>query len=125
MKSKVFTVTASQLNSLGEVEVEPILTVGSYLSGNETFVENKIYYPTDVILENLTGITISMIVLNDEREEIFYTENPQFFDFIPIRNSEGFSFTFTNRVSKIILKKDISDLAISNFNIYCMGYKIV
>lgn len=122
MKSKIFTLTSTNINNNVENEVDISLLIDSYIANNGNSIdENKSYYPSQVFISNLTGVTMGYVLLSPNEDSI-YTQKPEWYDFIPIENNNRLSITLTANTKKIIFKKE-SGTATASLKINCIGYR--
>lgn len=123
MKSKCVIVDKDRINSNEDVIIDLTMYVGSYIIDNNLYIENKIYYPTSILIHNKTGIRVLFNIISGDREYKLREYESSYFDWIPIDDGYSLSNKSVDKITKIILKKENSSL---NSNgevvIYCLGY---
>jgi len=80
MKSIKKTVTTAQLNTGAAQKI----TI--YIPSNENGLEE---YPNEVLFVNNTTTDIEVLYIQTDEEDTLRTNNPQFFDFIPLDSGRG------------------------------------
>lgn len=121
MKSKVFVIPASGLNSNIE-EIDVSLFVDEYLIDGTSVVENARYYPSQIVIDNYSETTIGFVLLSDSREQELSIQKPEYFDFIPIRAKTTFNNPKLTKASKLIIKKLSLSSMSENIIVSCIGY---
>ena len=121
MKSKIFTVAASGLINGVIEEIDVTLNITNYVVAGNTIEENKIYYPTQMVITNESSKKVGYVILASEAEEEIYSQRPEWFDFIPLKSKIQANSNVAPRAYKVLLKCD--DFVNSGYvEILCIGY---
>jgi len=122
MKSKIFYIAASGLNSGVVQEVDVRLYVDNYVIDGQQYVEDAYYYPLEIAIINDSNSDVEFIVLSEEREEKLYTNKPEYFDFIPLENYSRYVSSEQAKTYKVLIRKTNS-IAAYPIQIRCIGYR--
>lgn len=122
MKSKVFTIPASGINSAIQ-QVDVSLFVGSYVIDGEVKTENSTYYPIQIFIKNNSGVKIGFLTFSSEKEETIYNQNPDWFQWIPIEDKSFANNLNVGRVKKVHINKLSTSTANGEVELVCMEYK--
>jgi type 1 fimbria pilin len=109
MKSIKHTVTASNLNTGVEQQIEVM-----FIDEN-----NDSMIPQEIIVINNTGAELALLYIDSDDEDTIRTNNPQFFDFIPIDSGKS-NGSLPYSVQYIYVKK-LGGVATANLDIYVMA----
>lgn len=123
MKSKVFTISASGINSGQIQEVDLSLYISSYVIDNTDITENETYYPKQIVIDNNTNSDIGYVTLSSIEEYQIYSQHPEWFDFIPIKSKISANALNSPRTLKLLIKKlNDSVTYVGKVEIVCIGY---
>jgi len=122
MKNKVFTVTASELNTGNEILINPI-PIGYDI---ETFAQdfNKInyFYPKQISIINNTKADLGINIFSSTSEYNDYLKDNTDYDFILL--NDGSVLNNSNALkSQSILVKKLNGFAEANLIIQCINYQ--
>lgn len=122
MKNKVFTVTASELNTGNEILVNPI-PIGYNV---ETFAQdfNKInyFYPKQITIINNTKADLGINIFSSTNEYNDYLKDNTDYDFILLNNGSVLNNSNALKSQSILVKK-LNGFAESDLVIQCINYQ--
>lgn len=121
MKNRIFTVTASQLNSGNPIVINNIpieYTIDTYSQDNN---KKNYYYPKELIIPNYSGRTIGFNLFSSEAEYNEYLTDSTYFDLIRVFNNSTYTSLKIPKVEKIVIV-GITGTASYDLIVECINY---
>jgi len=124
MKTKIFPVSHTSLQSGQTVKTNIELFIDSYLVNGSYVTENAYYYPKQIVIDNDNEADLGFVFIADDKEDEVYNRHPEWYDFIPLNAKSQVSNSNSVKTKYVYIKRIGNTGSLTtDVVIYCIGYK--